>query len=287
MGVKIIKDETLKGIADAIRSKTGTNEPIRTDAMAEVIGGISAGGDDRYDEGYNDGSADGFREGFGDGERAEYDRFWDAYQQNGERTDYSYAFSYAGWTTDTFRPKYVVRPKNATGMFYNSPLTGDFRDYCELDMSLCTVTTNAFFGLSKITALGVFDLKSGGFGQLFESMSSLETIEKIILYPEVKYNTNWGISRCPNLKEVRFEGELRQMTQTVFDLSRQNASLSKASIESLINVLSSYATGLSCQILKRVIDREFATSEGANDGSSSAEWSALVATKSNWTISLV
>lgn len=44
MGVKIIKDATLQGIADAIRSKTGTTEPIKTDEMADVIRQISNGG---------------------------------------------------------------------------------------------------------------------------------------------------------------------------------------------------------------------------------------------------
>ena len=51
------------------------------------------------------------------------DSFWDAYQQNGKRTMYWYAFSGYGWTKDTLRPKYTVRfgrntSSEANGLFY-------------------------------------------------------------------------------------------------------------------------------------------------------------------------
>jgi hypothetical protein len=53
--------------------------------------------------------------------------------------------------------------------------------------------------------------------------------------------------------------------------------LSKASIESIINALSSTTSGLTVTISKTAKEAAF----------TSAEWSALIATKSNWTISLV
>ncbi len=46
MAEYIIQDSTLQGIADAIRSKTGDTAPIQTDAFAEAIEGIQAGGGD-------------------------------------------------------------------------------------------------------------------------------------------------------------------------------------------------------------------------------------------------
>lgn len=284
MGTKIIKDETLQGIADAIRAKTGTTEPIKTSEMSTAISGISAGGDDRYDEGFSDGKTEGVEEG----KQAEYDRFWNAVQENGERTDYGTFFMGNGWVSEAFKPKYVLKPINARSMFNSFGAQIDLREHCILDMSQCTDAYNMFTS-SKITNVGVFDLKNGAaFRMLFENMSNLESIEKIIFYPEVTYDTEWAISRCQKLKEVRFEGEFCKMKQTVFDLSRQNHSLSKASIESLIDVLSLSSTGLTVQILRSVIDREFATAEGANDGSTSDEWNSLVATKQpSWTISLV
>lgn len=62
--------------------------------------------------------------------------------------------------------------------------------------------------------------------------------------------------------------------------------LSKASIISLINGLSDATSELTVTLAKKNIDREFETAEGLNDGSTSAEWQSLVATKQNWTISL-
>ena len=57
------------------------------------------------------------------GKKVEYDRFWDSYQQNGNRTFYWYAFSGSGWTKETLKPKHTVRfgrnaSSEANGLFY-------------------------------------------------------------------------------------------------------------------------------------------------------------------------
>ena len=61
------------------------------------------------DDNFNSGLVAGREEG----KRAEYDAFWDMYQNNGTRTDYNYAFGggghndrNAGWNDDLFNPKY-------------------------------------------------------------------------------------------------------------------------------------------------------------------------------------
>lgn len=55
------------------------------------------------------------------------DSFWDAYQQNGGRTFYWYAF--ASWTKEALKPKYTVRfsrnaSSDANGLFYRCGYTG-------------------------------------------------------------------------------------------------------------------------------------------------------------------
>lgn len=45
---------------------------------------------------------------FNAGKQAEYDAFWDVYQQNGTRKDYSLAFGGKGWTDEFFKPKYPI-----------------------------------------------------------------------------------------------------------------------------------------------------------------------------------
>ena len=85
---------------DAIREKTGTTDLIKSGEMAEKIMGISGGSEDgSYDE------------GFEDGKKSEYDAFWDAYQQNGNRTHYVDAFTQLGWTDVVYQPKYPIISK--------------------------------------------------------------------------------------------------------------------------------------------------------------------------------
>ena len=49
----------------------------------------------------------------GGGGDSYYDTFWDGLQDYGKRTQYQYFLYYIG-TIDWFRPKYDIRPKNAT-----------------------------------------------------------------------------------------------------------------------------------------------------------------------------
>lgn len=87
---------------------------------------------------------------------------------------------------------------------------------------------------------------------------------------------------CQALKEVRFKGVVKVDLQL-----KESKKLSKTSIESIISCLSPDASGKTLTLSKVAVDAAFETSEGADDGSSSAEWLALVAAHSNWTISLV
>lgn len=50
------------------------------------------------------------------GKQAEYDKFWDSYQLNGERKLYMGAF--AGWNPENFNPKYPITPVGTNGARY-------------------------------------------------------------------------------------------------------------------------------------------------------------------------
>jgi hypothetical protein len=63
--------------------------------------------------------------------------------------------------------------------------------------------------------------------------------------------------------------------------------LTKESIVSVINALSTTTTGKEVKFSLTAVNKVFETSSGAADGSSSAEWQALKDTKSNWTISAI
>lgn len=75
----------LTAIGDKLRSILGGTTKYKLDAMPAAI-------DQVYKK----------------GQQAEYDRFWDEYQQNGTRTNYSYAFAGSAWTDASATPKYPI-----------------------------------------------------------------------------------------------------------------------------------------------------------------------------------
>lgn len=104
---------------------------------------------------------------FNSGARSEYNRLWDALQKNGTRTDYQAAFS--GWTAETFKPKYDIRPKRMNYMFYNNAayktlFIEDFVEHCKncgivFDTSQCA-NFGMSLGLLFTRRMGVLDFSS-------------------------------------------------------------------------------------------------------------------------------
>ncbi len=62
--------------------------------------------------------------------------------------------------------------------------------------------------------------------------------------------------------------------------------LTKASLTSIINGLNSEVEGQTLTVYKKGVNNAFETAEGLADGSTSEEWTNLIANKPNWTISL-
>lgn len=105
---------------------------------------------------------------------------------------------------------------------------------------------------------------------LFAYNSLLETIPKIIVSENTTYQT-W-FSYCPKLTNVTFEGIIGKS----IDFSAA-VKLAKASIENIVSCLSTTATGQTFTLSKTAVNNAFTTDE----------WNALIADKTNWTISLV
>lgn len=86
------------------------------------------------------------------GEAAGYsDALWEAYQDSGNRTDYTSAFSGKGWTDGNYKPKYIPRPTDtgATYMYRYSLISE-----VNVDFSAATTTIYAFAdcpNLAKVT----------------------------------------------------------------------------------------------------------------------------------------
>ena len=171
-------------------------------SIAEKLQTIAENEQRVYDAGYAKGQAEGgdttaaYDEGFEAGKKAEYDAFWDAYQQKGNRSNYSYAFSGSGWTTNNFKPKYDVIIKNTARRMFSSAAglvntniaqlfeelgialdtsgitaADGFNEFCEysgpatfptIDTTGCPILSNCFFYASFLTTIQKLILKGDG-----------------------------------------------------------------------------------------------------------------------------
>ncbi len=215
----VVKGESLTAVADAIRAKTGETDALGLDEMPGKVGDV-----------------------FEAGKKSEHDAFWDAYQQNGERKVYDYAFYNPGWTDANFYPKYDIKPTNATSMFQQTgikDLAGRLKECgVTLDFSEARIYM-AFYNQAELTHIPVVDTRAArntDLYYLFGGSTKIESIEKIILRDDGSQTFNGTFSGNVLLKEVRFEGVIGQK------ISFSNSiKLTHDSLMSIINALKDYA----------------------------------------------
>ena len=233
----------------------------------------------------------GYEKGTRDGSFAEWNSFWDIFQANGERRNYNAAFKGGFFNRDNFKPKYDIIIEgyaSGNGAFWGlnkgkEPL--DLAEHCNalgirIDFSTCEHTYEAFRE-ARVSRIGELDLSSATYmDYMFYNTTALKTIDKIISSETTNWVPNIFLDTGGSLTHCIFEGIIAK-NFNIFDTN-----LDKESLVSVINTLSPSTSGLSCTLRKESIDKAFETSTGSLDGSTSDEWSALVATKSNWTIAL-
>lgn len=232
------------------------------------------------------------------GKQAERKAFWDTNLQNGNRTDFNRAYAGGGWNKSNFFPNHDIRPSSsyfaAADMFvqfgHGATEKEDYLDMVELAEQQGIVFDfsqvkefRSTFASSGISRIGVIDMRNANnCGGTFYQYApyALHTIEKIISAETTPWADN-SFSYAYHLKEVRFEGVIAK------SLEFKQSPLSKLSMISIVNCYSSDISGLSLTLTKNAVNTAFETSEGANDGSTSAEWQSLIATKPNVTFNLV
>ena len=186
------------------------------------------------------------------GKQAEYHKFWDNFQQNGTRRNYWGAFTDAGWNDETFKPKYPLNDVyEAAYMFYRT-------------------------GITKIPAFTVTYIS---LANTFSRATVTEWVEEIIITREVTSTTNLfmeasSLVHCP----ITTTGN----GAIAGSIDASACPFDKETIISWVNALSETKTGLTITFNLDAVNKAFETSEGANDGSTSAEWQALKETKPNW-----
>ena len=193
--------------------------------------------------------AAGKKVGFEDGKQAEYNAFWDYYQNT---TQYLYAFSYM-WRDEIYHPN------------KNIALTG-------------TNCCNGMYQYSKITDTKVritfyADANGGSNASGFMLNAINMRIIREVIFDENTIFANSSFQNCTKLEIMNVGGTIGKNGLNL----QWSTLLNKASIESVINALSFTTTGLTVTLSQTAVNNAFTTEE----------WNALIATKSNWTISLV
>jgi hypothetical protein len=209
-----------------------------------------------------------------------YDEFWDIYQDGGNRTYYQYGFCGAGWNKNNFNPKYPIKIVGSGessfrrfnhGNYFASKMA-DLSQF-NIDWSECT-SLNYAFRSARIGDTGLIDATGcTALTNTFENEGG-GAIYKITLKVNKGLTYTKAFVNQANLTDLIFT-EDSEIGNSGIDLSASTL-LSKASFQNIISALSSTTSGKSITFSKTAKANAF-TDE---------EWSALVATKSNWTINL-
>lgn len=252
-------------------------------SVAEKLTTIAENQQKVYDAGYNKGKAEGgdTEAAYQQGKEAERKAVWDAIQDHGNRADYSYAFHNTKQSKESFRPVYDIRPTTAAYMFDHSNRAKidaismtDVEESCGIvfDFSNCT-DFNYAFCCSCFNELNVIDLSNAAktYQAFYNGYSDLDFIRINRLIFSEKTVIQWGFfGSCSDLEYVGFEGTIANSIDIHW------SPLVRASLESAMSALSGTTTGLTASFKKTAVEAAFTTDE----------WNALVATKSNWTITL-
>ena len=189
--------------------------------LTEVANGVSA----VYSKGYDDGA------------KSEYDRFWDAFQDYGNRRDYDQAFIM--WNDEAFKPKYdIIITGYGAGPFRKSKIT-DLKGILEqqgvrFDTSK-SVTLLQMFQDSSVTHIPEINATTSTNNNYLFPINSLLTIDKFIVAETTTYSSNTFM--CENLESVIFEGVIGQNGLSLSQCTK----LSHESLMSVINCLKDYS----------------------------------------------
>ena len=215
--------------------------------MESVYGSAYLRGRDKgYYEGYEKGHSDGvesatgpaFTAGYDRGVEYEHGRFWDAFQQNGNRYNYTRAFATECWTDEIFKPKYDIRITAGYGTqtFQGSGLV-NLKGKLEesgvvLNTSGCTNFLQ-FTQSAQITHLPTIDLTTASSTGYAFSGARTQYIEKLIVSENTAFQST-TFSYEGNLTDITVEGTIGT------SINFQWSPLTVESMKSVISALKNF-----------------------------------------------
>lgn len=267
--------------------------PVLT--IAEQLTQIAENVQKIFDAGYAEGTAQGgYNEGYNEGKQAEWDALWEGIQLGGTRGEYARFFMGEYWNADTFKPKYDINASASGAMIFDKfnglaysgmPAEGavDLSELLNkagvvLDTSKCTNLTNTFYSatISKvpfIDATGITSALSG----TFSGCRRLHTIEGLKVKASDTYKGTFD-----NLTDLQNLTMYGTIGQNGFD-THWSTKLSRASIESIVNALSTETSDLTITFSKEAVFAVY----NANDDDWGEFLNEVVMPHGNWNFSLV
>ena len=217
---------------------------------------------------------DGYTDGVSAGQKTEYDRFWDVYQQKGQRTDYDSAFRGVGWNGDSFYPKYDIIVSKANNCFTNFDGKINLSErlsQCgvELDVSKAGSLVQFFMGSNFTHVPHLVAPNCNNIGFICGSCYYLTNFS-LTTDTELTSTAN-SFNQCTSLTDVELNCKLAA------SINFQWSPLTRQSIESVMAALSENTHDLTATFQKTAVEAAFTTQE----------WNDLTATRTNWNIALV
>lgn len=226
------------------------------------------------------------------------DAVWESLQNGGKRSAYtSSIFTGIKWTKETFKPKYpiIVTGTGGNELVYNTVTSHiNTRDDQisliemeeEMGFPIFDTSSTTYFARTFATMLfkdyGTIDMSSdvtynaltfyGGYAPSNKTHLRPNRIEHLICSATTPFITS-TFQYATELEYIGFEGVI---AKNGLDL-QWSTKLNKESITKLIGVLSAETTDLTVTISQTAKENAFTDDE----------WATLIATKANWTISLL
>lgn len=205
--------------------------------------GLQEGHASGYAEGHKNGLAEGFAsgheqglaEGVEQGKEAENGAFWDALQDNGNRTDYQYAFY--NWGKECIEPKYNINVDNLYLTFFGnkklkkSPIV----NYSGKGFTNMFGAYKDCFELEEIPFDIVMDsTNTGALNQLLTRCYKLKSIKLVL--DSTAYAYSYTFEGCSSLENLIIEGEINSNGFNVI-----YCPLTHDSLMSIINALKDFS----------------------------------------------
>lgn len=287
MGIVTTDDQHYKDIAAAIKKRTflypdGIKPKEMACGIEEACFNANLNG---YYEGHQKGFDEGFSFGANSGMETERHNFWSAFQQNGKRSDYSYAFRTAGWTDENFNPAYNITATYANEMFRNSDIEDLMSALAAADVTMHINATELYYFAagSTIKEFPELGFESNNIQYAFQNCSTLEKIAKLnISTAGSSCNCRNAFSNTKNLTYIRFPK----------DICPESLNLSAAKTLSRESFASENEDGMGYGLIP-ALDPNFSgkitvSAEAVSAAfPNRAEWTELCNTRHTWTITEV